>query len=97
MAKQKKLLRSHSQREESAPRSPVQSNSPSPPLVSENQEEGQGGRNTNPPVPISETPRMEQRSPVTRLEGETEQVDLTAQHSAADLLSSEGGSSNGPT
>ncbi|CAL1393308.1 unnamed protein product [Linum trigynum] len=69
MAKQKKRLRYQSQREESAPRSPVQSNSPSPPLVSENQEEGQGDRNTNTPVPITETPRMEQRSPVTEFEG----------------------------
>ncbi|CAI0430530.1 unnamed protein product, partial [Linum tenue] len=78
------------------PHSPVQSNSPSSPLVSEIQEEGQGGRNTNPHVPVTETPRTEQRSPVTGLEGETEQVDSSAQHSAADL-SLEGGSSNGIT
>ncbi|CAL1402873.1 unnamed protein product [Linum trigynum] len=96
MAKQKKRLRSQSQREESAPCSPVQSNSPSPPLVSENQEEGQGDRNTDTLVPITETPRMEKRSPATELEGETEHVDSTAPHSAADL-SSEGGSSNGTT
>ncbi|CAL1411108.1 unnamed protein product [Linum trigynum] len=96
MAKQKKRLRSQSQREESAPRSPVQSNSPSPPLASKNQEEGQGERNTDTPVPITETPRMEQRSPVTELEGETEHVDSTDPHSATDL-SSEGGRSNGTT
>ncbi|CAI0545624.1 unnamed protein product, partial [Linum tenue] len=77
-------------------RSPVQRNSPSPPLVSENQEEGQGDRNTNTLVPITETPRMEKRSHVTELEGEKEHVDSTALHSAADL-SSEGGSSNGTT